>query len=406
MNLADLKMRIQAYEKTGDKQLEREIHVFSKILEEDVEDEWKKIDPYRVELRRRLMKELGLRVLPERFHDGWALANDSDPCFIDNTGKRLSVETVWGTHLPETGFKDGLAVGYSVERGKYNKAFIKSNGEVVVAIKDPLDRHPPQGNVLMEELHLAQDGFAHAMVNRLHFFVDINTFERLNSPVDTREGGFYRDARDFHEGLAAVQTRTGKWTYINKAGARVNPVEFDVGAGDFQEGRAWVQLQPNNKGNSFWLIDKNLMAVNNNAYRNVTRISEGLVGAESSEGVWQFIDLNGKFAIDDLYEDVHYQGFQEGKCAVKKDGNWVFIGRKGNELFGGERFDHVISGFENGRSAVRQGFDYYFIDENGRKVLGPYNAIHQSFIDGIAQVATDEGGSCIDWYGRDVYRED
>ena len=61
----------------------------------------------------------------------------------------------------------------------------------------------------------------------------------------------WKDAWDFHEGLAPVKDANGKWGYIDKTGKLVIPCQWED-AGYFHEGRADVQ-----DANGNWVeIDK------------------------------------------------------------------------------------------------------------------------------------------------------
>lgn len=61
----------------------------------------------------------------------------------------------------------------------------------------------------------------------------------------------YKEIRDFHEGLAAVQNYDGLWGFINKKGEEVIPCQFKA-ADDFSEGLAGVI----DKDNNLYYIDK------------------------------------------------------------------------------------------------------------------------------------------------------
>ena len=61
----------------------------------------------------------------------------------------------------------------------------------------------------------------------------------------------YEESRDFHDGVAAVQTADG-WGYIDKTGKEILAPQY-AWAGDFTDGKAFVT----EKNGKTWLIDKN-----------------------------------------------------------------------------------------------------------------------------------------------------
>ena len=60
----------------------------------------------------------------------------------------------------------------------------------------------------------------------------------------------YKESRDFHDGVAAVQTADG-WGYIDKTGKEMLTPQY-AWAGDFTDGKAFVT----EKNGKTWLIDK------------------------------------------------------------------------------------------------------------------------------------------------------
>ena len=96
----------------------------------------------------------------------------------------------------------------------------------------------------------------------------------------------YSDARDFHEGLAAVKSNDA-WGYIDNLGRIVVPFVHRIPeAGDFSEGLAFV-------GDHF--IDTNgRAALEGKTFEDARPFSQGLAAVQSG-GRWGYIDLTGKF---------------------------------------------------------------------------------------------------------------
>ena len=98
----------------------------------------------------------------------------------------------------------------------------------------------------------------------------------------------YTDARDFHEGLAAVRS-SDAWGYIDNLGHVVVPFVHRVPEpGDYSEGLAFV-------GDRFIDTDGN-EALEGRTFEDARPFSQGLAAVRSG-GRWGYIDLTGKFVI-------------------------------------------------------------------------------------------------------------
>jgi len=95
----------------------------------------------------------------------------------------------------------------------------------------------------------------------------------------------FDEARDFHEGLAAIKTGL-RWGYIDRVGKFVVNPQFDS-AGDFHEG----------------------------------------LGAVKMKGRYGYIDNRGKMVINPQFEEA--LDFYEGLARVKVGNKWGYIDRKG-----------------------------------------------------------------------------
>lgn len=132
----------------------------------------------------------------------------------------------------------------------------------------------------------------------------------------------YLFVRPFHEGLAAVQTKEGRWIYINQYGKKV----MDGAPGDFFKGMACI-------GERF--IDKsgNTMLEIPKEYSVAVSEQKGFDNFYFGDFIVVFNELVGHYAImnrdgEIIMEANDYQEikiFNENNVAVKKDEQWGII---------------------------------------------------------------------------------
>ena len=166
----------------------------------------------------------------------------------------------------------------------------------------------------------------------------------------------YTDARDFHEGLAAVKSKDA-WGYINNLGHVVLPFVHKVPeVGDFSEGLAFV-------GNRY-IDTEGAPAFGDRTFERGLPFSQG-VAAVQSGGQWGFIDLTGRFVIAPAYEAAG--SFSEGLAPVRRGGLWGYIDMGGREKIP-TQFLHA-GPFSEGLAAVDIHGRYGFIDASGRDLI-------------------------------------
>jgi len=136
-----------------------------------------------------------------------------------------------------------------------------------------------------------------------------------------------REARDFSEGLAAVQIN-GQFGFIDRTGTLAVPAMF-TDVGDFSEGVAWVFDSHAAPSPRYFFIDK----LGREALQ-LPRQASGLgpfrrsLAAFSDNGSWGFIDRQGRIAIPPRFEKV--EPFDCELAAAKmRDGAWGLIDRTG-----------------------------------------------------------------------------
>lgn len=179
-----------------------------------------------------------MRAYP-RFYQGVCPAKKGmarNMSLIDKTGKVVMELPVYDC----TNFVDGVAAGFiSVQKG-YSKVtkvvYFNTKGE-------------PVYNNLIEEVKFGNletprplcEGLAahYSYSKQLYGFRDENG-NLVIAPS-------YSKVQNFNDGLAAVQTASGKWGYIDKTGKMVIEAKFSSEPGPFSEGYAVVEKRDGSK---------------------------------------------------------------------------------------------------------------------------------------------------------------
>ena len=236
----------------------------------------------------------------------------------------------------------------------------------------------------------------------------------------------YSDARDFHEGLAAVKSNDA-WGYIDNLGRVVVPFVHRIPeAGDFSEGLAFV-------GDRFIDTDGRI-ALEGKTFEDAKPFSQGLAAVQSG-GRWGYIDLTGKFVIAPSYEAAG--SFSQGLAPVRTGGLWGYIDAGGRlkipaQFLGGAPFSEGRAAVEtrglygyidlSGRDLVKASFDeagpfkyrrapvkchasyraWGYIDARGRLVIPHRYNEALPFSEGVAGTATDARWSFVNVLGENV----
>jgi hypothetical protein len=199
----------------------------------------------------------------------------------------------------------------------------------------------------------------------------------------------YGAAREFHEGLAAVEIG-GKWGYITQAGAfRIQP-QF-ASATEFSDGLAVVLPDPESP---YKVIEASGNAVLELDYFWVDKFQEGeaIVSDGSRFG---FVDRNGALVIPLSFEQVGR--FEGGLARAKSGGKWGFINRAGTFVIGPqyepfEGDESPVLDFAEGLAAVSIDGKWGYLDMQGELTIPAEFEMAGSFSEGLAPVVVNTGG--------------
>ena len=195
----------------------------------------------------------------------------------------------------------------------------------------------------------------------------------------------YQDARDFHEGLAAVK-QNDRWGYIDYLGRVAIPFIFrGPDAGDFSDGFAFVEDHyiDTNGNAAFVHIDEDTDERVERFFTNGLPFSEGLAAVQSG-GRWGYIDLMGNYVISPAFERAG--SFSDGLAPAMKNGHWGYINPRGAFVI--EPIYTKAEEFHEGYAAVNLRGRWGFINKNGKYIVRPSYYEAGNFSDGLAPVRT------------------
>lgn len=237
-----------------------------------------------------------------------------------------------------------------------------------------------------------------AAATALFFLLADSGLKRVDNEYLYTLDGEWEAAKDFSEGLAAVQTG-GKWGFINTDGVLVIDPVYD-GAFSFSEGLAAVR-----KGSRWGYIDKTGNTVIAFQYETTFAFSEGL--AVYGEGLYYgYINNKGEKVTSALYSEA--SSFREGVACVRKGSAYAFLDKNGTPLtefvYGesSKASEGLIDVFsDNGLESLKTAF----IDLAGNVVLPPTWYDVKPFSEGLAAVQPEafvSPWSFIDKTGKTV----
>ena len=230
----------------------------------------------------------------------------------------------------------------------------------------------------------------------------------------------YEDARDFHDGMAAVKLN-GRWGYINNLGQTVIPfnnripepgnfadglaflgdrfvnydgdpafvnddnpdVKYFSGGREFSQGVAAVQY-----GGQWGYIDLLGNFIIAPTYQNARSFSEGLAAVMNNKGLWGYIDFMGNLKIP--YKYIQAGDFREGLARIKINGRWGYINQSDKIIIAPAYYE--AGDFGNGLAPVRGRNNYHgwgYINKSGKMIIRRRFNYAGNFSEGLAPVAGD-----------------
>ncbi|MFT3677602.1 MAG: WG repeat-containing protein [Chitinophagaceae bacterium] len=212
----------------------------------------------------------------------------------------------------------------------------------------------------------------------------------------------YTMARNFTEGLAAVQTPLvaypgsssgGTWGFIDKTGKEVIAATYEE-AHSFSDGRARVKLN-----GAYGFISRTGTAIISAIYEDASDFSDGLamIRFRKKQG---YIDNAGKIVIPFKYDEAY--GFSNGRARVKINNRYGYIDKTGKEII--PPLYASAGDFSEGFAVVGDLYEKYaYIDSAGKGLSSLYKKA-LPFINGIAIVQMLENGkyALLDRSGKET----
>ena len=198
----------------------------------------------------------------------------------------------------------------------------------------------------------------------------------------------FQEAREFHEGLAAVKTNN-RWGYVDYLGRIVIPCVHKVPeAGDFSEGFAFVgdHYIDTEGAAAFTQIDEDTEERNEKFFTNGLPFSQGLAAVQLG-GQWGYIDLMGNFVIAPSFQRAG--SFHENLAPAMKNGLWGYINMRGNFVIPPKYLR--VREFHNGLAAVNIKGRWGYINSADKIVIKPSYTEAGDFVEGYSPVRTQAG---------------
>lgn len=323
--------------------------------------------------------------------------------FIDVNGKTV-IEPMYKAGFEVPFFSNGLCDIYNPQDDA--RGYINTKGEVVIpftiystrpffdtitVIYQPGDASGTKsarvsiidmkGNILLEEAPTAYSYETHFVDGLARITQDFKCgyMDKTGKVViDVK----YDDARDFSEGLAAVQFTNDlgetKWGYIDKDGNVKIDFMFQNEPSSFKSGRAIITGTNGKKG----IIDTSGKIIVEPKYQQIFDYENGFTCASIMDEKWnmtyEILDVNGK-AVKKFEKDKKgnqtqiTSGFKGGLAIAMQNYKYGFIDTKGNEVV---KFEFSKLNHFNSDRAYAEKFDdktkkvtYGYIDKKGKFVI-------------------------------------
>ena len=139
--------------------------------------------------------------------------------------------------------------------------------------------------------------------------------------------GGYEQVSNIGNGVAACM-KDGKWTLLNAKGEDLTGKTYTGVVMDekkivYRNSRMFVE-----DGDGYQMIDIQGAVQGKQKYQDVRLFNDTTYAAVKIDGLWGFVDKDGKVVIPAQYEEA--RSFANGMAAVKVDGQWGFIDMEGN----------------------------------------------------------------------------
>lgn len=321
-------------------------------------------------------------------------------CIKAQYAKALNYEWIKDTSLNYDeikGFKNNVAV--FVKDNKYGLIDDKGN-EITTQLYDDLSRAEKNSELIIVKLNesygimnlsgqmIVKPIYEYCEVlNRLIIVVDKNNKSCLLS----KDGLPMLDGLEFDKLKASengiiVSYLDGEIGLINRIGAKLTDLESYSYVGVFKEGLARVK---NEKGKYGFIDEKGNVKINLD-YHKVLDFSNGLVQVQRNhrDRTWGYLDKNGTFMIDPLYDET--KPFTDGCGIVRINEHWGIVGTNRDKPEIIPIIYKAIQPVKDGRFKVQHENGLWAIfDKSGKALTGfNYKSIDNEYINGLIKVTS------------------
>ncbi len=256
------------------------------------------------------------------FSDGFAVVQRNDLYgYVNSSGREIIP-----CQFEEAGpFSEGYA---AIKKGGWT-GFINTSGVIVVEPAYTVSVHHPRFKEGLAPVFGAdeQTGFVDttgqwgisAQFHSAGNFVDGLAWAMWQQDDSSAEHGF-----------------TIKGGYIDREGVYVIPPEYDFGW-DFSEGLATVWVRSEDKQQKIWkIIDREgNVVLDNQLYRNVGAMNQGLIPIQNDDMKWGFMDRTGTVIIPPQYAGINHfrNGLARMEVGTAFSNTIVYINPKGEMVW-------------------------------------------------------------------------
>ncbi|MCC8035793.1 MAG: WG repeat-containing protein [Rikenellaceae bacterium] len=186
----------------------------------------------------------------------------------------------------------------------------------------------------------------------------------------------YEDLDYYQEGLCPFE-HEDRGGYLDRDGNEYISSE-GIRPGHFSDGYAVFY---DRDAERFGVLDRDGLIAIQPIFERLGRYCDGLFPAEAEDGMCGYIDLDGNWAIEPLYDYVLV--FSQGRGAVGKDGKWGFVNTRGNIVVPLE-YDYISRPFSDGMAVVEVDDLQGCVDLEGNLVIECKFSSISPFSDGYA----------------------